>query len=188
MSQAGSPAPHPQPRGAHELITARLRLRRWDSHDEAEMAAVNRDPEVTRYLNRPIGEAASAEFFARMLSHWDEHGFGFWAIESLEPDLAGGCLGFVGVAYPNFIPELASRPEIGWRLARRAWGRGLATEAAQASLEFAFDVLRLDALISIIHPENARSRRVAQKLGMTVAQRVRNPATDRYVEVWQTVA
>ncbi len=168
-----------------ELATPRLRLRRWREDDKAAMAAINRDPEVARYLNRSIGEAASAEFFARMLSHWEERGFGFWAIESLEPDLAGECLGFVGVAYPTFLPELARRPEIGWRLARRAWGRGLATEGALAARDHAFAALQFPALISIIHPENTRSRAVAQRLGMTFHEHVRNPATDRDVEVWQ---
>ncbi len=168
-----------------ELATARLRLRRWRAEDEGAMAAINRDPEVTRHLNRRIGAAANAEFFARVLSHWEEHGFGFWAIESLEPDLAGACLGFVGVAYPTFLPELAARPELGWRLARRAWGRGLATEGAIAARDHAFARLDLDALISIINPENRRSQRVAQKLGMTLHEHVRNPTTDRDVEVWQ---
>ena len=66
------------------------------------------------------------------------------------------------------MPELAHRPEFGWRLARGAWGRGLATEAAGAARDDAFERLGLPELISIIHPENERSRRVATKLGMTI--------------------
>ncbi len=170
---------------AGELTTRRLLLRHWRSEDEADLAAINRDPEVTRYLNRPTGSAAVAAFLPRVQSHWQEHGFGFWAVESLEPDLAGGCLGFIGVAYPNFIPELAGRPELGWRLARRAWGRGLATEGAIAARDYALAELELSALISIIHPENARSRRVAQKLGMTLSEHVHHPRMGRDVDVWQ---
>jgi RimJ/RimL family protein N-acetyltransferase len=185
MNQSGPPAPHPQPLAASELTTARLRLRAWHAEDEADMAAINNDREVVRYVSRPTGAAASEPFATKMLSHWHEHGFGMWAVESREPELSGSCLGYVGIAYPKFLPVLASQPEIGWRLARRAWGRGLATEAALAAREHAFDVLRLEALISIIHPENARSQRVAQKLGMTVSTHVHNPHMDRDVEVWQ---
>jgi RimJ/RimL family protein N-acetyltransferase len=171
---------------APELTTPRLRLRHWREQDEAEMAAINNDPEVMRYVSRPTGAAASEPFVTKARSHWHEHGFGMWAVESLEPELSGSCLGFIGIAYPKFLPELASQPEIGWRLAQRAWGRGLATEGALAAREYALSVLRLGALISIIHPENTRSQRVAQKLGMTVFKHVHNPHMDREVEVWQT--
>jgi RimJ/RimL family protein N-acetyltransferase len=89
------------------------------------------------------------------------------------------------VAYPEFFPALAVRPELGWRLARSAWGRGLATEAALAARADAFDRLRLPEVISIIHPENARSRRLAQKLGMAIEGQVHNPVLDRAVDVWR---
>ena len=88
------------------------------------MAAINRDPEVTRYLNRPVDAAAIASFYALVADHWATHDFGFWALETREPDPAGEFIGFVGVSYPAFLPELATRPELGWRLARHTWGRG----------------------------------------------------------------
>lgn len=150
------------------------------------MAAINADPEVTRYLNRPIGPVESAAFHARVLDHWARHGFGFWAVAAWQPSsVPSGLLGFVGVHYPTFAPELASRPEIGWRLARPAWGHGLATEAALAVRDHAFATRALAELISIIDPHNARSRRVAAKLGMVLEGQVRNPVIDRDVEVWQ---
>jgi RimJ/RimL family protein N-acetyltransferase len=169
---------------ADELQTARLRLRRWQAADVAEMAAVNDDPEVTRFLNRPVDRVATAAFYAMVQDHWAEHGFGFYAVESRESALAGQFIGFVGIAYPTFLPELAARPELGWRLARHAWGRGLATEAATAARDHAFATLRLPELISIIHPGNRRSQRVATKLGMTVARQVHVPALDMDVDVW----
>ena len=168
-----------------QLVTPRLRLRRWRPADEAAMAAIHRDPEVTRYLNRPVDPAAIPEFYALIEDHWAEHGFGFWALETREHDLASRFIGFVGVAYPTYLPELASRPELGWRLARHAWGRGLASEAARAARDHAFDTLATPELISIIHPDNMRSRRLATKLGMTSARNVHNPLLDRDVEVWQ---
>jgi RimJ/RimL family protein N-acetyltransferase len=173
---------------ADELRTERLALRRWRSGDEGAMFAINSDPEVTRYLNRPIDRAATAAFYARVQEHWAEHGFGFYAVESREPDIAGRFIGFVGVGYPTFLPELATRPELGWRLARLAWGRGLATEAATAVRDSALGALGLAELISIIHPDNVRSQRVATKLGMTLERHVHNPAFDRGVEVWKVAA
>lgn len=167
-----------------ELRTARLLLRRWRAQDAAPMAAINSDPEVARYLNRPITEAALAAFHPFMVEHWERHGFGPWALESRESGAEGTFLGFAGVAYPEYLPALAERPEIGWRLARCAWGRGLATEAALAARDHAFAALGLAELIAIIHPRNARSRRVAAKLGMTVVRHVHNPLLRRFVELW----
>lgn len=151
------------------------------------MAAINRDPEVTRYLNRPVDERAVNAFFAGVTEHWAAHGFGIYAVESREPDGDGRFIGFVGLEYPTFLPELAERPELGWRLARDTWGRGLATEAATAARDDAFTRLGLPDLISIIHPHNVRSQRLAQKLGMSVERQVHSPVLDRQVGVWHTV-
>jgi RimJ/RimL family protein N-acetyltransferase len=167
------------------LLTARLTLRRWRAEDQLAMVAINEDPEVTRYLYRTVDPAAAA-FYQRVTAHWDEHGFGLWAVQSREGELAGALIGFVGVAYPAFLPELATRPELGWRLARAVWGRGLATEAAIAARDDALHRLGLRELISIIHPDNGRSQRVAAKLGMTLERLVYNPGIGREAEVWKS--
>jgi RimJ/RimL family protein N-acetyltransferase len=178
-------SPRRMPHREHVLRTPRLLLRRWTDDDIAPMAAINRDPEVTRYLNRRTDEAAVAAFVATARAHWEDHGFGFYAIEPREPGAQRSVIGFAGVAFPAFLPELAARPELGWRLASSAWGRGLATEAATAARDDALGRLRLRELISIIHPRNARSQRVAAKLGMGLERRVHNPVLDLDVEVWQ---
>lgn len=168
-----------------QLRTDRLLLRTWTPDDAGPMAAINRDPEVSRYLNRPVGPAAVAAFYDLVVEHWERHGFGFFAVESTEEPRCGELLGFVGVAYPSFLPALADRAELGWRLGRAAWGQGLATEAAAQVRDCAFDALGLDEVIAIIHPENRRSHRVATKLGMTVEQQVLNPVLGIPVDVWQ---
>ncbi|WP_320671208.1 GNAT family N-acetyltransferase [Patulibacter defluvii] len=167
-----------------QLRTARTLLRPWRDEDEPAMQAINRDPQVTRYLNRPVDAATVAGFHAAVQAHWAAHGFGAWAVESREPGREGAFLGFVGIAFPAFLPAVAARPELGWRLAREHWGRGLATEAAHAARADAHERCGLDALISIIHPENRGSQRVAEKLGMTVERQVHNPVIDRLVDVW----
>jgi RimJ/RimL family protein N-acetyltransferase len=173
---------------AEALRTERLVLRRWAATDEAQMVAINSDPAVTEYLNRRMDAAATASFLARTADHWAAHGFGHWAVEPTEGPLAGSLIGFVGVAYPTFLPELADRPELGWRLSSSSWGHGYATEAALAARDDAFTRLGLPDLISIIHPDNTRSRRVAEKAGMSVERQVHNEVLGRDVDVWQLPA
>ncbi|MDO8212839.1 GNAT family N-acetyltransferase [Conexibacter sp. CPCC 206217] len=168
-----------------ELRTQRLILRRWTADDEKAMVEINRDPEVARHLNRPVDEAAIAAFHGLVAGHWEQYGFGPYALESREAGLEGRFLGFAGLAHvPPFLSAAGEQPELGWRLARSAWGRGLATEAATAARDDAFERLRLPQLISIIHPENERSQRVATKLGMQPSRQIHNPALDLDVDVW----
>jgi RimJ/RimL family protein N-acetyltransferase len=85
----------------------------------------------------------------------------------------GELVGFCGLTVPMFLPEVLPAVEVGWRLARGAWGRGLATEAARAALAFGFEEQGMAEIVAIVQPENVRSLRVAEKLGMT-------PRPDRF--------
>lgn len=169
-----------------ELRTPRLLLRRWRAEDELRMEHINRDPEVARYLNRPLDEVSVAAFYTSMVEHWQKNGFGPWALESLEPRTRGRFIGLAGLARtPPFLGYAGPDPELGWRLARGAWGRGLATEAAGAACDHAFGALGVQGVVSIIHPANGRSRRVAEKLGMRVAGRIHNPILGLDVDLWR---
>lgn len=168
-----------------ELRTPRLRLRRWRSEDGPVIAAISRDPEVRTFLDPDATDESLTSFLPRVEAHWDEHGFGLWAVALAEPGAHEVLIGFAGVAYPDFLPDVAHRPELGWRLAHDAWGRGLATEAAAAARDDAFARLGLESLISIIHPANERSRRVAEKLGMAFETLVHHPTLGRDIEVWR---
>jgi RimJ/RimL family protein N-acetyltransferase len=162
------------------LRTERLTLRPWTDEDEPVMAAINRHPEVGRYLNRPVDDAAVAGFYAAIVGHWATHGFGPWAVEH-----DGRFIGFAGLMHvPPFLAEAGPGPELGWRIDPAAWGRGLATEASLAARDDAFARLGLTELISIIHPENVRSQRVATKLDMRLLRHVHNPVLGRDVDVW----
>ena len=197
-SAAASPMPLPPnvagyPAGdnvtVEEIRTERLLLRRWRPEDEPVMARINRHPEVGRYLNRPADDAAVAAFYGMITGHWASHGFGPWALESLESAARGELLGFAGPAFePPFLAAAGSSPELGWRLDPAHWGRGLATEAATAACDHAFTRLGLPELISVIHPDNARSQRVAAKLGMTPARQIDNPVLGLKVDVWHLPA
>lgn len=78
-------------------------------------------------------------------------------------------IGFIGLSVPGFLPAVLPAVEVGWRLARDVWGQGLATEGGRASIQHGFGALGLDRIVSIIHPHNVASRRVAEKLDMTLA-------------------
>jgi RimJ/RimL family protein N-acetyltransferase len=164
------------PRAADELTTERLRLRRWRPDDEPNITTLSADPEVARYLGPNAGP-----YVERYERHWHEHGFGLWALERLDQD---GCIGFVGIARPTWLPPVAHRIEIGWRLAHAEWGRGYATEAARAARDHAADALGVTNLIAIIHADNHRSQRVAEKLEMTFAHWVHSPSLGIPVQVW----
>jgi RimJ/RimL family protein N-acetyltransferase len=146
------------------LETERLLLRDWQPSDAAPFAALNADAEVTRYLNGPMRREQSDELLARIRNHWQDHGFGLYAVEVKD---SGAFAGFVGLAIPSFLPDVLPAVEVGWRLAREHWGNGYATEGARASLRFGFEELELRQIISIIDPRNAASVRVAERLEMT---------------------
>jgi RimJ/RimL family protein N-acetyltransferase len=146
------------------IETERLLLRAWQPSDETPFAALNADPEVTRYLRGPMRRDESDELLARIRGHWQEHGFGLYAVEVKD---SGAFAGFVGLAVPSFLPEVLPAVEVGWRLARDHWGKGYATEGAQASVAHGFGELKLRQIISIIDPLNAASVRVAERLDMS---------------------
>ena len=149
---------------ARVLETERLLLRDWQPSDHAPFAALNADPDVTRYLNGPMTRGESDELLGRIRGHWQDHGFGLYAVEVKD---SGAFAGFVGLAIPSFLPDVLPAVEVGWRLSREHWGKGYATEGARASLRYGFEELELRQIISIIDPDNAASVRVADRLEMT---------------------
>jgi len=145
------------------LTTDRLILRQWKHSDRAPFAAINADTDVMRYFDRPRERTESDATVDRLEGHIYEHGFGFWAAELKE---IGAFIGFIGIEHTP--PNLACSPavEIGWRLDKRFWGKGLAPEGARASLLFAFSKLKLAEVVSFTAETNKPSMRVMEKIGM----------------------
>ncbi|KQO47362.1 MULTISPECIES: GNAT family N-acetyltransferase [unclassified Frigoribacterium] len=148
------------------LTTDRLLLRRWRESDREPFAALNADPEVMRYFPATRTRAESDAMVDRLDAAIEADGFGLWAVERRD---SATFVGFVGLSRPTFDPALVGQVEIGWRLAREAWGQGFATEAAREAVRFAFDPSGADlpALISFTAAVNEPSRRVMRRLGMT---------------------
>ena len=147
----------------YELNTDRLRLRQWTESDYTPFARLNADPLVMEYFPATLSTAESARMAEKIKQRLSEHGWGFWAAELKS---TGEFIGFVGLNPPK--PELPFSPcvEIGWRLDRKFWGNGYATEAGRATLDFAFGQLKLEQVVSFTSVLNRNSRAVMERLGM----------------------
>lgn len=163
-----------------ELTTARLTLRRWRDGDREPFAALNADPRVMEHFPSTLTRQESDTLVDRIERHFEERGFGLWAVEHSS---SGRFLGFTGLSVPRFRAAwMENRPtpvvEVGWRFRRDAWGRGYATEAAREALRVAFEELRLPEVVSFTAVGNTRSRAVMQRLGMTELATYDHPLPD----------
>jgi RimJ/RimL family protein N-acetyltransferase len=144
------------------LKTDRLLLRSWRVDDRDAFAALNADPEVMHDLGGPLTRRASDAKLERYRATFEQHGFSRWAIE----DGHGAFVGYAGVKPAAFDHPLAPHFEIGWRLARPAWGKGYATEAARAALDDVFTRVGLDEVLAYTAIDNLRSQAVMERLGL----------------------
>jgi ribosomal-protein-alanine N-acetyltransferase len=148
----------------NEPTTARLLLRRWREADHEPFAALNADPLVMEYFPARLSRSESDDLIARIEAGFDQHGYGLWA---LELRATGEFVGFSGLEMPSFEAHFTPAVEVGWRLARSAWGQGYATEAGRVSLAFGFEAVGLEEIVSLTSVANLRSRAVMERLGMT---------------------
>ena len=142
------------------LETERLILRPFREDDVGALFAVSQDPEVVRFIGdrRVPTLQESWRAVAGWIGHWAMRGYGQWAIEERSSERFVGRAGIINPAeWPG--------PEVGYLLGRNWWGRGYATEAASAAMNWGFDQVGFDELISLIDPDNAASIAVATRLG-----------------------
>ena len=156
------------------IETERLVLRRLREDDLDAFAEVFAKEPVMKFSNyqRGLTREESADVLGRLMKHWDDHGFGHWAVVQKSDETF---LGYEGLAIPFFLPEVLPAVEIGYRLDPSAWGKGYATEAGRAAFSYGFETLDLDRIIAIYDVENVRSGRVMERLGMRVERDTRHP-------------
>ena len=144
------------------LTSARLRFEPFDDSHFDGLYAMNADPEVMRYITgRPDTPEETRAAIARVQGRWAQWGYSWWSL--IEHDTGE----LVGAACLQHLGHDAANPlEIGWRLRRDRWGRGLASEAARTILGHAFEVVAAPKVCAIRHPDNLNSRRVMDRLGM----------------------
>lgn len=145
------------------LTTDRLLMRSWRESDLEPFATLNADPEVMEFMRGPLTREASDAWVGRINDSWIANGYGLWAVE-----VRGGpeFVGFVGLADALFEAPFTPAVEVGWRLARSAWGHGYATEGARAALSYGFLDAGLPQILTFTATANARSRAVMERLGM----------------------
>ena len=172
----------PLPPYPEHLVGEIGRYERWDPdrHTDA-FVDLCADPEVMRFLGGPMTRAAAADVSERIADHWDTFDYGLWAAV----DLAGERVaGFTGACRAAWHPDFLRDTEVGWRLGRWAWGRGLATEGAQLALEPARLRAARGEILAFVHPANARSRAVVRRLGMIPTGLTRDPRLRHPLDVF----
>ena len=145
-------------------------MRRWQDADREPFAELNGDPRVMEYMPARLGRAESDQFIASIERGFEARGYGLWA---LEVSATGEFVGFTGLEVVSFEAHFTPAVEVGWRLARSAWGRGYATEAALAAVAFGFEQHGLREVVALTSELNLRSQAVMERIGMT-----RDPADD----------
>jgi RimJ/RimL family protein N-acetyltransferase len=141
--------------------TARLHAERLGPAHEADIHRMHQDPVQMAMLGGVRDAASTAEYMRTNLRHWDDYGFGIWLLRDGTGEVAGRAL------LRHLTMEGADEIEVGYSIMPRAWGQGLASEAAAACLEYGFRNLGFASIIAITPPDNTRSRRVMEKIGMT---------------------
>ena len=145
------------------VTTERLLLRQWREEDLAPFAKLNADPRVMEYFPKLQTREESDASVKRVSEHIQQSGWGFWAAALLE---TGEFIGFIGLQPVPFQAAFTPAVEIGWRLAFEHWGKGYATEGAKAALQYGFEKLHLQDIVSFTATGNMRSRAVMERIGM----------------------
>jgi len=145
--------------------TARLLLREWRDSDREPFAALKADPVVMEHFRGTATRAESEAMVDAMQVAWNERGYGIWAVEEVG---SAPFVGYVGLAAVTFEATFTPATEVGWGLAASVWGRGYATEGAQAAFDFGFGrEPELDSIVAFTAVTNGRSARVMERLGMS---------------------
>jgi RimJ/RimL family protein N-acetyltransferase len=171
--------------GIPTLTTERLVLRPFVLSDLDELAVIHAEESFWWYpLRSGMSKKETAGFLERVTARYDSDGFG---IEALLDRASGTMIGWAGLAVPHFLPEILPAVEVGWRLASAWRGRGLATEAGAAAVEFAFTTGGLERIVSIYEPENVASGRVMEHLGFTHCLSTKGPRGEEIAvtELWR---
>ena len=145
------------------IRTSRCILRPWREEDLEPYVLMNADPRVMEYFPSTLSREESNRQAHLMMKEIRENGYGFWAVEV--PDVAP-FIGWIGLRKVDFSAHFTPAVEIGWRIAFDYWGHGYATEGARACLQYGFETLKLNEIVSFTALANKRSQRVMQQIGM----------------------
>lgn len=154
------------------IKTPRLILRQWNDSDTAPFIQMCADEDVMRYFPAPLTSKQSLQFIEKVTRQINQHGWGLWAVELKQTK---EFIGFIGLQPQPELFEFSPCIEIGWRLAKKYWHQGYATEGARAVLDYAFTTLGLDKVVSFTATVNTPSEAVMKKIGMVKTQEFQHP-------------
>ncbi|MFF6879594.1 MULTISPECIES: GNAT family N-acetyltransferase [unclassified Streptomyces] len=166
-----------------DIRTPRLLLRRWLDDDLVPLSEIHADPVVMQHIGdgTPRSTEQTAQDIETWEEEWDEEGFGMFAVELLG---SGELAGAVGLSVADAPAGIAGQVAISWRLGRVFWGQGYASEAAQATLEFALQDRGLDRVVAVCRTSDSASANVLGKLGMEQEDTAEHPVTGHDLAVY----
>lgn len=145
------------------FTSERLGFRNWLDADLPLMGVINSDEEVMQHFPSTQSIEQTQQFIIRMQELFEAKGFCYFAVDRLEDK---EFIGFIGLSEQTYEADFTPCIDIGWRISRKYWGNGYATEGAKRVLDYAFDELELDSILSIAPVINAASESVMIKIGM----------------------
>lgn len=157
------------------LSTKRLGLRRWNETDIKPFTEMNKDAEVMKYFPNILTDRETIEMMQRINLHFEKNNFGLFAVED---KITNQFIGFTGFNIPAFDMFFTPCVEIGWRYKKEVWGQGFATEAAKACLQYGFQTLGFEKVLSFTSVINTPSEKVMKKIGMRKSREFNHPRID----------
>lgn len=154
------------------FTSSRLGFRTWNNDDIQQMTLLNSDQEVMEFFPFLPSKKQTAEFIERMQNQFTENGFCYFPVDDLETDRF---IGFIGFSLQKFESDFTPCVDIGWRISKNYWGKGLATEGALACLKYGKDYLKLNRIYSMASKINSKSKKVMEKIGMTYVKDFEHP-------------
>ncbi|WP_238323716.1 GNAT family N-acetyltransferase [Planococcus donghaensis] len=154
----------------------RLRFRRWKNTDRDKFADMSKDVEVMRYFPKTMSKKQADQLIERFETHMDDKGYTMWAVERKED---GAFMGFIGMLEITMEIEGKGSAEIGWRLDKKFWKKGYATEGAEACLAYAFGPLNMNEVYSFTALINQPSETVMKRIGMTKVGEFDHPKLEK---------
>lgn len=145
------------------IETERLYLRTWEPDDAQDYFRFNQDPKVIEFLRGPMTLEEVNQFMTDKNQQQEKRGFSLWATEL---KATHEFIGYIGLNYTDWEAAFTPAVEIGWRLGSQYWGNGYATEGAKAALQFGFNIIGLNEIVSFTVPMNHRSIRVMEQIGL----------------------
>ena len=166
------------------IKTEHIGLRNWLPSDLDPYTHMCQDPEVMKYFPAGLTRKEAEHFIHRMQTHFTKYGFCYFAADLLKSD---EFIGFVGILHQNYKSDYTPCVDIGWRLKRSVWGKGYATEAAEACLKFAFSKMNVKEIYSFATIDNTGSENIMKKIGMEFISTFDHPYLKDHPEMKECV-